>query len=87
MLLRVLEHNTPKERCDFFLDVKSCRLRRAVPLEDTPLNRVISTEDSTELLYLRVVASRMRTLIHHRGMKLWDAFEVGAWLFAHACHC
>lgn len=76
MLLRVLDHSSPEERCAFFLDVKSCRRRRAVPLESSPLQRLISTEDSVDLLFQRVVASQLRSLIHSKGMKLWDAFEV-----------
>ena len=75
MLIRSLQHSSPEERERFFVGVRSCRRRKQVPWQKTPLTALFTTKDGYELLDTRAMLIRIKHLILEHGMLVFDAFR------------
>eukprot|EP00301_Raphidiophrys_heterophryoidea_P026236 c9007_g1_i1.p1 GENE.c9007_g1_i1~~c9007_g1_i1.p1 ORF type:complete len:1470 (+),score=397.75 c9007_g1_i1:657-4412(+) len=75
-LLRTLQQDGCDDRRDFFLDVRSCRRRRQVAWEQTPLAPLFLTSDEYHLLSIRAIISRLTFCLVQRGLFPLDAFRM-----------
>jgi len=76
MLMRSLQVNACERRRDFFSEVRTCRRRKQVPWETTPLVHLFQTGDEYILLHQRATVTRVRNLMQSKGMYLLDAFRL-----------
>eukprot|EP00301_Raphidiophrys_heterophryoidea_P017994 c2980_g1_i1.p1 GENE.c2980_g1_i1~~c2980_g1_i1.p1 ORF type:complete len:608 (+),score=149.99 c2980_g1_i1:676-2499(+) len=76
MLLRSLQADGCVERREFFVDVRSCRRRRQVAWEQTPLAPLFLTPDQFHLLSTRAIVSRVTACLIQRGLFPLDAFRI-----------
>jgi hypothetical protein len=53
MLLRAIQDNAPQRRKDFFLEIRGCRRRPALPVERTALAPALQLADEFAMLLLR----------------------------------
>ena len=75
MLLGATQDSTPEQREQFFMSVRSCRRRKQIPWQKTPLATLFRTADAYDLLNLRALVIRIKFLIIEKGMLVFDAFR------------
>lgn len=82
LLFRAFQLNEAPARLQWFLDVRACRRRRQVDVEQTRLARFFGTPDEYQLLQPRAAIARIAALIRQKGMYPRDAFR--AFNFSHS---
>ena len=82
LLFRAFQVNEAPARLQWFLDVRACRRRRQVDVEQTRLARFFGTPDEYQLLQPRAAVARIAALIRAKGMYPRDAFR--AFNFSHS---
>lgn len=82
LLFRAFQANEAPARLQWFLDVRACRRRRQVDVEQTRLARFFGTPDEYQLLQPRAAVARIAALIRAKGMYPRDAFR--AFNFSHS---
>eukprot|EP01052_Picozoa_sp_SAG31_P000390 SAG31_NODE_12_length_38498_cov_21.161671_6_plen_602_part_00 len=75
MLLGATQDSTPDDREKFFTKVRSCRRRKQIPWQKTPLATLFRTADAYDMLNIRAVVIRIKFLIIEKGMLVFDAFR------------
>ena len=73
-LLRLLKHNTERERRRFFVLMIGCRRRLQLKFENTPVMKLFSIADEWALLQQRAQASFVRERLSQLGRQHGDAF-------------
>jgi hypothetical protein len=61
-------------RARFFNEVRACRRRAQVPVEDTPVGRFLTKASELGLLHRRAVATRIRFALAAKGLRIADGF-------------
>ena len=74
VLLRTLQFESPDERSKFFMEVRSNRRRKQTDPMATPLKKVFSVQDESNVLQYRIAVGRITALLKSRGMYARDAF-------------
>jgi hypothetical protein len=68
--------NACEVRQQWWLDVRTCRRRQQVPLEETALKRrVFSMENEYVLLHFRAVVNRMIRVLHEKKIGVFEIFR------------
>ena len=73
-LLRLLKHNTERERRRFFVLMIGCRRRLQLKFENTPVVKLFSISDEWALLKQRALSSFVRERLSQKGTAYGDAF-------------
>merc|ERR1719253_1461550 len=74
VLLRALQDEIPKDRSEFFMEVRSNRRRKQTDPNATPLKKVFSVQDEHNVLQYRIAVGRITALLKSQGMYARDAF-------------
>lgn len=75
-LLRILENNPPDDRAKWWVDIRSCRRRRQVPIDaSVPVSVIFSTASEYEFLEYKSVIERVKYSLSEKGMLIFDAFR------------
>ena len=61
-------------RARFFNEVRSCRRRPQIPVEDTPVGRFLTNASELGLLHRRAIATRIRFALANKGLRIADGF-------------
>ena len=61
-------------RARFFNEVRSCRRRPQIPVEDTPVGRFLTKASELGLLHRRAIATRIRFALANKGLRIADGF-------------
>lgn len=76
LLLRVFEQDLMERREKFYMEVRSCRRRRQVPLDgSSPVQTIFITKTEFEFLEFKAVVQRVKAALAEQGLLLFDAFR------------
>ena len=74
VLLRALQDEVPDDRSNFFMEVRSNRRRKQIDPNASPIKKVFSVQDESNILQYRIAVGRIMALLKSRGMYARDAF-------------
>lgn len=76
ILLRVLESNTCESREKWWFDIRACRRRRQISLDQSiPITTVFTLASEYEFLEFKSVVERIKYALNERGLLVYDAFR------------